>query len=120
MIRMTAILCAFCLAATVAVSCGGDNGAGSLSYSCDATVELTPSRIGSVTTPGGRGTGSGSGSSQAEALGEALKVACSKLDLDAENRRKCENNQEFGVTVRSGNITLVSPGAVSWDCRGGN
>ena len=109
-------LIALCFAITA--SCG--RGLGSPSYTCDATVELIPSRFGNLFSPGGRGSGSGSGGSQSEALAEALKVACSKLNLDPENRRKCENNEDFGVSITEGRVTLVSPGAVSWDCEGGN
>lgn len=90
------------------IACGSDNGVGSISWSCDVTL-----RLDSLT-----GDGSGSGGSRDEALTSALRTACSKLNLDSEQRSRCERNLDFSKVQTIGNITLVSQGEKSIRCSG--
>ena len=91
------------------VACGSDNGTGSPSWNCDVTL-----RLDSAT-----GDGSGSGGSRDEALTSALQIACSKLNLDSDQRSLCEGNMSFSKTQTIGNaIILVSPAERSIRCSG--
>lgn len=99
-------------------ACGKDNGAGSSSYQCEVTLTLVPSRIGSLSSPSGTGRGTGSGATQQEALAAALGTACSQLNLSSDLRRRCESGQDFGVSVTSNGVTLVSEVERSQRCSG--
>ena len=96
------------LAVGMIISCGSDNGVGSVSWSCNVTL-----RLDSLT-----GEGSGSGGSRDEALTAALRTACSALNLDSEQRSRCERNQSFSTVQTLGNITIVTPGEKSIRCSG--
>ena len=84
------------------------------------TLTLVPSRIGNLSSPSGSGSGTGKGGSQEEALREALKTACSQLNLDSATRSQCESGQNFQVSVSSNGITLGSVVERSQRCGGGS
>ena len=101
-----------------AYACGKDNGAGSSSYQCEVTLTLVPSSIDDLSSPSGTGRGTGTGATQQEALTAALKTACSQLSLSSDLRSRCESGQDFGVSVSSGGITVVSAVERSQRCSG--
>lgn len=94
------------LALGMIIACGSDDGVGSITWSCDVSL-----RLDTVT-----GDGSGTGGSRDEALTAALQTACSKLNLDSEQRSQCERNQSFSTVQTTGNITIVTPGEKSIRC----
>lgn len=96
------------LALGMIIACGSDNGVGAVSWSCDVSL-----RLGTET-----GDGSGTGGSRDEALTAALRTACSKLNLDSEQRSQCERNLNFSTVQSIGNVTIVTPGEKSLRCSG--
>lgn len=89
-------------------ACGNGNGVGSSSWNCNVSLRLESMA----------GAGSGSGATRDEALRTALEIACSKLNLDHDERSRCEQNMDFGVTRTFGNITTVTPAERSVSCSG--
>lgn len=90
------------------VACSGDSGVKSASWNCNVSL-----RLDSLT-----GEGSGSGASRDEALTTALRIACSKLNLDSEQRSQCERNLDFASVQKIGNLTIVTPADKSIRCSG--
>ena len=104
------------LALVFSVGCGQSMTSGP-SWTCNVSLTLVPSRIGSMSSQSGEGTGTGS--SQAEALNAAYDTACAQLNLDGSTLAQCRAGQDFSVEGgSSGNIRLFSAVERSVDCSG--
>ena len=98
--------------------CDGSPSSPSGGWSCDVTLTLVSSTVGSATSPSGSGRGSGSGATRDQALSSAYAEACGQLDLDTATAASCRDGEDFRVEGgSSGNLRLFSAVERSVSCR---
>ena len=83
------------LTACLLTACGGDTGTSEVMWTCEVTLTLVPSRVGSMSSPSGSGRGTGTGATRDEALQQAYGAACSQLNLDSETANLCRQGRDF-------------------------
>lgn len=113
-LRSKAVVLAVCLAS----ACGGATDIAEALWTCEVSLTLVPSTVGSMSSPSGSGMGTGTGATQQEALQQAYAAACSQLPLDGPTASQCQGGQDFSVEGGgSGNIRLFSAAERSVSCR---
>ena len=106
------------LAVCLASACGGATDVAEALWTCEVSLTLVPSTIGSMSSPSGSGMGTGTGATQDQALQQAYAAACSQLSLDAATASQCREGRDFSVEGGgSGNIRLFSAVERSVNCR---